>query len=68
MKQSTNRSACCDAEMTETGQCLNCGSNGAEELCEFCQGEGEVSMDATDGEGNWRRGVEVGKCICQIEK
>lgn len=39
-----------------------------EEICEFCLGEGEVSTDERDRDGNWERGVGTQRCICQLSE
>lgn len=36
-------------------------------VCAFCHGEGEVSTDETDSDGNVARGVGTQKCICRGE-
>ena len=36
-------------------------------VCAFCHGEGEVSTDEMDGDGNLERGVGTRKCICRSE-
>ena len=38
-----------------------------EEVCEFCGGTGEVSVDETDSDGNIQRGVGTHKCICRVK-
>jgi len=38
------------------------------EICEYCEGSGEVAVYETDGEGLWMEGVGVEKCICLVEK
>lgn len=40
---------------TEEGECAECG------------GDGEVSCDETDRDGNIERGVGTQKCICRVE-
>ncbi len=38
-----------------------------DEICEFCGGTGKVSEDGQDSSGNWEKGVETRKCICQLD-
>lgn len=39
-----------------------------EEECEFCGGEGEVTVDEFDPDsGQMMRGVGHQKCVCQLE-
>lgn len=39
-----------------------------EQICEFCLGEGEVSTDERDTDGNWQCGVGTKKCVCQLKE
>jgi hypothetical protein len=39
-----------------------------DQVCEFCEGTGLVSVDESDGEGHMMRGVGTEKCICQLEE
>ena len=40
----------------------------AEEVCDYCGGEGVVNSDVDDGEGHLMHGVgDEEKCICQLE-
>lgn len=36
-------------------------------VCEWCEGTGEVATDEDDGEGHTMRGVGTKKCICQYD-
>jgi hypothetical protein len=38
-----------------------------DEICELCNGTGEVSEDETDSDGNVARGTLTRKCLCQLE-
>lgn len=42
-------------------------TNEDEELCEWCEGTGEVATDEDDGEGHIMRGVGTKKCICKYD-
>lgn len=35
--------------------------------CLYCDDTGIIAFDEQDANGNWRRGVEEGKCICRVE-
>jgi hypothetical protein len=37
------------------------------DVCEFCNGTGEVSVDESDGEGHIMNGVGTQKCICRLQ-
>lgn len=39
-----------------------------EEVCAFCLGDGEVSTDETDSDGNVMQGVGTQKCVCRIDE
>ena len=39
-----------------------------EDVCEFCNGTKEVSVDESDGEGHITRGTGTRKCICALEE
>lgn len=39
-----------------------------EEVCAFCLGDGEVSTDETDSDGNVEQGVGTQKCVCRIDE
>lgn len=45
----------------------SCDEPEEDEECEYCGGEGEVSTDEMDADGNIERGVGSQKCICQID-
>lgn len=38
-----------------------------EDVCEFCKGTKEVSVDEDDGEGHITQGTGTQKCICALE-
>ncbi len=39
-----------------------------ENVCEYCRGDGEVSVDETDGEGHMMSGVGTEKCECRLDE
>lgn len=40
----------------------------SEDLCEICQGTGEVIVNGTDEQGRITRGTDTEKCECQIRE
>lgn len=48
-------------------RCEEIRTEGEEGECEFCGGEGEVSVDGVDTDGNIERGVNTQKCICKVD-
>jgi len=51
----------------ECARCAEIVQEGEEGECEFCGGEGEVSVDGVDTDGNVERGVDTQKCICKVD-
>jgi len=39
-----------------------------DDVCEYCNGTGEIATDEDDGEGHTMRGVGTRKCICQSKE
>lgn len=52
--------------LATNGKRINCPHQ--EEVCEWCEGTGEVATDEEDGEGHTMRGVGTRKCICQSSR
>lgn len=36
-----------------------------EDVCEFCGGDGFITLDEDDGEGHTRAGVGQRRCVCK---
>lgn len=83
MTETTTISTCCREEAVEDFKdnprdhhdpiaiytCSKCKKEcDVEEVCEFCLGEGEYSVDVDDGEGHTMRGVGTQKCHCTIHE
>lgn len=79
MYDKTIISECCKAEVTNycdgedtcstKHMCNKCGLGcKVTEVCMYCFGTGEISVDESDGEGHMQHGVGTEKCVCQIKE